>query len=390
MEVCLARNAGVGPGDAMLTNILPGLRDVRAPLAAGYVWLLSIYIAVAPSAPHHPYHGIWRTLSRLEHVFSTVGIGVALSFLAYLLGAISQSIFHCFESPLLDVTTRALSRIGRWDMSGPFHKEGVRARADAVRVRLEALTSALEDLPEPLTLASAAVAMELHRRSQNDEARGGDRNAEALLTAGRSLPLADSTRVSLRPVAELLKVVFDAMRKSSVPEAGDDAARARERDLQYPYGYHVLVAREAAETYLSTTVLDELKSARMSMIDDKPSHFSEVDRLQSEADFRMAVASPLAGLSVVCVWRATWWLALAVVAAASALAISGSARSRSANDSLVEALRLKDARTPSLDRVDESATALRDESRRSQEGSEGAGTPRRWLRRVLVNGSASS
>ena len=32
----------------MLVNLLPGLRDLRAPLSAGFIWLLGIWLLVEP------------------------------------------------------------------------------------------------------------------------------------------------------------------------------------------------------------------------------------------------------------------------------------------------------------------------------------------------------
>jgi hypothetical protein len=76
----------------VLSSVLPGLRDVRAPLAAGYLWLLSFYLGFEPVVLRHPT-GIWKTLSHLGHTFSAVGVGLAVTFIAYLVGSISQSVF---------------------------------------------------------------------------------------------------------------------------------------------------------------------------------------------------------------------------------------------------------------------------------------------------------
>jgi hypothetical protein len=37
--------------DGMLTSILPGIRDLRAPLTAGYLWLLAAWIAFGDHLP---------------------------------------------------------------------------------------------------------------------------------------------------------------------------------------------------------------------------------------------------------------------------------------------------------------------------------------------------
>ena len=39
---------------AMLTSVLPGLREVRTPLTAGVIWLIVAWLAVAPQLPETP------------------------------------------------------------------------------------------------------------------------------------------------------------------------------------------------------------------------------------------------------------------------------------------------------------------------------------------------
>ncbi len=89
-QVSVARGPKLARFPIMLANLLPGLRDIRAPLAAGYVWLVVGYIAFDPLVPSKP-HGIWETLSHLDHLASAVGLGVAVSFLAYVIGTLSQA-----------------------------------------------------------------------------------------------------------------------------------------------------------------------------------------------------------------------------------------------------------------------------------------------------------
>jgi hypothetical protein len=87
----------------MLAALLPGLRELRAPLAAGYLWLLVAWLAFADALPSQE-----AATGALAHVYElnegarAVGLGVALSFLAYLVGALSEA--------LLGVADRWLDR----------------------------------------------------------------------------------------------------------------------------------------------------------------------------------------------------------------------------------------------------------------------------------------
>jgi glycosyltransferase involved in cell wall biosynthesis len=72
----------------VLANLLPGLRELRAPLAAGYVWLLAGWIALEPHVDSDDSR-VFSSLLELGDVASAIGLGVATSFAAYLVGLLS-------------------------------------------------------------------------------------------------------------------------------------------------------------------------------------------------------------------------------------------------------------------------------------------------------------
>ena len=76
----------------MLASLLPGLREVRAPLAAGYLWLVVAWVVLEPVVPQRAEaSGVVASLYRAGDILSVLGVGVALSFAAYLLGSLSSS-----------------------------------------------------------------------------------------------------------------------------------------------------------------------------------------------------------------------------------------------------------------------------------------------------------
>src|SRR5688572_3660556 len=77
---------------SMLANLLPGLRELRTPLAIGWIWLIALWIASGRILPSSEDTGI----ELLRQAFSTAAllgqatvIG-ALSFVAYLLGSLLE------------------------------------------------------------------------------------------------------------------------------------------------------------------------------------------------------------------------------------------------------------------------------------------------------------
>ncbi|MDQ3724025.1 MAG: hypothetical protein M3376_13405, partial [Actinomycetota bacterium] len=78
----------------LLSNLLPGTRQLRAPLAAGYLWLVALGLALASEIPSRDdASGLFDDLYRGSDLIGDVGVGVAVSFLAYLLGMVSLSSF---------------------------------------------------------------------------------------------------------------------------------------------------------------------------------------------------------------------------------------------------------------------------------------------------------
>ena len=75
----------------MLMNLLPGLRELRAPLAAGYLWLTSLWLGLSRAGwlptKRPPGNG---EVARLWDLGGTLGktlVLAAITFLAYLIGS---------------------------------------------------------------------------------------------------------------------------------------------------------------------------------------------------------------------------------------------------------------------------------------------------------------
>lgn len=122
-----------------LTNVLPGFRQIRAPLAAGYLWLLFIYL-VADLGQVRPESGIVKEIADLGSNLSPVGVAVAVSFAAYLTGSLSMW-------------------LGRWllSLASPFDEEPPK--------RLSARGwGALEDLLAPRVAPGTGVSLEEAKR----------------------------------------------------------------------------------------------------------------------------------------------------------------------------------------------------------------------------------
>jgi hypothetical protein len=76
-----------------LASLLPGIRHLRAPLATGYLWLATTWVLFAGTYDDERSRGPAVTaLLDLRDEAGTAGLAVAVSFVAYVLGALSQAV----------------------------------------------------------------------------------------------------------------------------------------------------------------------------------------------------------------------------------------------------------------------------------------------------------
>lgn len=230
----------------MLASLLPGFREARVALAAGYLHLLSLYVLLRePLARVVAQDADVRAAVRtLQDVFGDVGIGAAVTFVALLAGSVAS-----------DVTNGVLVRPGRRYALSP--------RGHA---------------------ALAAVGAEVGRQA-------------AVLSSEKQ--------------RELLT---------------DDSS-------------------------VVTALRSELPFVRTRLLAEDRDLFGEVDRLEAEAEFRVAVGVALVTLATATAvgFGPYWALGLLPGLVLTAL---GRVRSRDAGDLLADALLLKRVRAPFMDRLE--------------------------------------
>lgn len=245
----------------MLATLLPGIRHVRAPLAAGYLWLLALWTVAASHWPHRAEaDGLAKTLYEASDQTSIVGKAVAASFIAYLLGSLSEAIF---EGPL-----RALAR----------------------RVGF-ALT-----------------------KQEND---------------------------ALKQFLSKELDVYEPVREGFKPQSVEDVVDPRPMDALRASVF----AGEGSIAGTQQDILSELEQLPLTLINDKPAVYAEVDRIQAEAEFRLALTPPL--VAIVGVFTASEWLAVLGAIPVGLLYWQGIARQRTANG-LVSRLIRTDVLTPRI------------------------------------------
>ena len=74
----------------ILANALPGFRDLRGPIIAGYLWLVCAWLIVDPNLDKRPGSEPGKALYDMAHHVGRLGVFLALSVAAYFIGSASQ------------------------------------------------------------------------------------------------------------------------------------------------------------------------------------------------------------------------------------------------------------------------------------------------------------
>jgi hypothetical protein len=100
----------------MLTNLLPGLRELCAPLAAGYVWILALWLGLHPILPlHGKATGPYRDILDVADWAGKPGTFAAITFAAYLAGVLSIAAHNVLNS----FAGSILVRLNLWSRLAP-------------------------------------------------------------------------------------------------------------------------------------------------------------------------------------------------------------------------------------------------------------------------------
>jgi hypothetical protein len=193
----------------VLATLLPGLRAVRAPLAAGYLWLLGLWLIVAPHLhPADDPDGVVAEIDRLGHAGGRAAVAIAVSIAAYLVGVVSiaaNPVLNRIGNPLAATPLRALMPRALWGRVDGSLAALVRAR---IGERFDADPAIRQDTAQALRAAQSAAGPDLPALPAMFSGDPGDviERARASATVrGRLLPgLVDVRPIEKACFAELM------------------------------------------------------------------------------------------------------------------------------------------------------------------------------------------
>jgi hypothetical protein len=308
----------------MLVNLLPGIRELRTPLTAGYLWLVAGWLAFAHRIPSaYSANGLWGDIYRLGEGIGTPGALAAASFVAYVIGILNERLSRLLTIPLLAI--RGL-----------------------IRLRISSLPH--------FTLRDVVGDVMVQRYWDSKDFRNaiaGYLTPAKLADYVRLIQADDQLGLSPRREDSLRDINPDMIEKSSLEDhsAFNDA-------------YHRIIAaaevNEAQLRDLLEWVIDTMAMAKSleedlplipaRLVGKEPEIYERWDRLQAEAEFRFSIVPPLLALILLLANRLGFSYLLAILPCLY-LQYEGFRKQREATAQLAESLRAGRAPSPVLDRL---------------------------------------
>ncbi|MFI0799516.1 hypothetical protein SAMN04489729_8458 [Amycolatopsis lurida] len=290
----------------MLSSLLPGLRELRAPLAAGYVWLLGLWLALRPGLPPPGQaSGVYRDLLDLGTWAGKAAVFAAATFAAYLLGTMSLAVTHW-----LDTVVTPLFRAPRLQ-SVAWLEPKYRGRRRILRALRDAVVNKLSD--RFLTDEDFRDKVLTHIRGLQEFARRVGQEPPRIIAGARS-----------------------------------DEHRRRAMD-DYLHRWHLLGTVVRTDVYVES-VKEDLDYVGPRLLGKEDQLYGEYDRQNAEGSLRIGLFLPLVFLIAVLAWRVGPWC-LAALAVPVKLLYLGSSSWAAAEQNLAVALAAERVDSPTLERL---------------------------------------
>lgn len=297
----------------LLASAIPGLREIRGPLVAGYLWLICAWLIVDPRVPlSESTTGPIRSLVDLADTAGPVATAAGVSVGAYLMGVVSMGITDSLRAAVF-------SQLAPVDL-GPI---SISFSVDNAIHELDEKTNTPQDAAEP-----RAAGADGERRPPNAAARPsrGGRRLDRFVARLIGVIFPDTVPMASAPLAAPSEPIDDRLDQAlrllpRVP--GEEQTRDRLRRV-WP-GLSKAEQNGLIELCLRTRrdFNAELELPATLIVGEKaPQAFGETDRARAEGTFRLTVALPLAALVLVLMIRGTWLWAPALIGPA-ALTVQG-------------------------------------------------------------------
>lgn len=323
---------------SIIDSALPGIRDARAPLVSGLLWLLLLWMllaeSIAPRSEASAFVEQALDVSQQAGAGQTLG---ALAVVAYVLGLLGVTLGQAVARGVA-----ALSNL----MGEGYGVASLSWQAHAKRQRLE-LNDAIRRAEAELNAASGSDREGAAKRSLDQATKRRETLAASELLWGhwiRETPSAlrlvgrgpQRGAWTLEKLAEAL--IEDAWRRG----AADELTR-RNADIRLDA---ISGSRWELQERLYRADLSDDPTSTLRAIDE--GLYQAFDRERAERDFRIAVMPPVAAIAIVLVTALGQWAYAAVVLAGATFVAAAASRQSRDSASVLNQLVLKGRPVPSL------------------------------------------
>jgi hypothetical protein len=292
-------------------------------LAVAWVW----FAELLPASPEEAT-GLLKKLYELADAAGRPAVGIAVSFAAYLIGAVATEIW----TRILRMPVRLANQLGSSLWYYAFYKlpSRISTRYIFEERQMPWLDPVMREVHE-------IVVNELDSKFQDDE--HFRKQVSDHLTPEFS-----------KYLIETASIAYPAGRNENESEMKNAVMRAAASE---PYARRQLLTAVIFTLYHAANIIADLKYVPERIMEAKPKIFERYDQMRSEAEFRTAVAVPIIFLGVALIARTTLSVAAAMlpVLAAIILLLQGGIKDTLAQVQLAQAIRVRSADSPPLDRM---------------------------------------
>lgn len=305
---------------SLFGSLIPGVREVRAPLAAGYLWLICGWLMFGGSVPSAKGEGPYERLVEIGSAVGPVGLALAASVAAYLAGSLIQAGFR-------RVWSQATARFSPLRLDEEQH----------------VLFEELAKSEEPRDLLTILEVADPFQEASLDRPFFRDLSVAVWEIADREL------MESFRQLQLAVRTVSDRTRDTLVSSFGMHARTpvvrlpirgpAGPADAEYVIP-HFLPSRD---------LLGQISLLQTRLMETAESTGAQIERLHAEAEFRFTIAPPLAVLVLILTLGVSLWWTFGLIIPV-ALVIQGISLSQQGAEEVLDALRAR-TQTPELEQI---------------------------------------
>lgn len=272
----------------MLANILPGFRELRTPLIAGYLWLTVVWIAVGGADYHPSGSKLGRAIESLARFGGRGEVLAAMSLAAYMIGILSTSLAQAMLNALGRMAERRAANLveRRSDYIGRLNEIAVS------RVGLRIGEGAYATTSGNVTTVTVNRADGTTFRHHGTVGDAWDRFERSLAELPDPIRFDDVLQGADYAAFRDAYLDFASdcanTEQRASPEAPTSESRLREDCL--------IIVRLMVATEISTRLRADLAYALTRLIGIEQDLYTSLDRLDAEAILRCTIAIPLAAL----------------------------------------------------------------------------------------------